>query len=118
MVRCGLALFVLLTAVWAQKIIDDPKDTDMPESTTFVWVTVTVNGAIATMRTAYFQEFLPVATAAAAVKQGTIGMGSISGDYGVTRDYAITTFSGHGNNIVDGLSTGLGFLGVIFALVA
>lgn len=119
MVQCGRSLFVLLTAVWAQVIIDDPQDTvPASPSTTYVWVTVTTAGAIATVRTPYFQEFLPVASAAASVEHGSVGLGTIDGEVGVTRQYSMLTLNGHGNNVVGHLSPGLGLLGVVFALVA
>lgn len=61
-------------------------------SYTTIWVTITTNGALATVQTTFHQTFMSTyseATLSAAA--GSIGLGSISGDTGNIRSYSQTT---------------------------
>lgn len=75
---------------------DDNEEENGTTAPTSVWVTTTVNGALATIQAQYTQSFQPPASLAAAVPSGGIGLGSISGEVGNTRTYPSTTVSGGG----------------------
>lgn len=73
---------------------DDNADENGTTAPTSVWVTTTVNGALATIQAQYTQSFQPVASLAAEVPSGGIGLGSLSGEVGNARTYDSTTVSG------------------------
>lgn len=71
-------------------------------SQTTVWVTVTTNGALATVKSIYKQSFLETyTTATSSAASGSVGLGSISGSVGGVRTYEHTTVSG-GAGVIQG----------------
>lgn len=73
----------------------------LSKSDTTVWVTITTNGALATVKTIWTQGFMSTYTTATALpSSGDIGMGSLSGSVGGIRSYSQTTISNEGNRNV------------------
>lgn len=69
-------------------------------SYTTIWVTITTNGALATVQTTYIQSFMTTFTdATLSVAAGSIGMGSLSGDTGDIRTYSHTTVTAGANHV-------------------
>lgn len=67
------------------------------QSDTTIWVTITTNGALATIQTVYSQSFMQVySDATGSAPAGTIGLGSHSGDVGNIRTYSQTTIKNEG----------------------
>lgn len=96
----GIVSFISVVSALANQ--DDGGDTTTAKSTsaTIVWVTVTTNGALATVKSTYLQSFVETYTAAtASASAGTVGMGSISGSVGGVRTYEHTTITGGAGNI-------------------
>lgn len=61
---------------------------------TTVWVTITTNGALATVKSLYTQKFTLINPVSTAVPSGSAGMGSLSGSVGDIRTYLETTVNG------------------------
>lgn len=61
---------------------------------TTVWVTLTTNGRVTTQSSLYSQTFMSTYTTAASVPQGSIGVGSQSGNVGGQRSYQHSTING------------------------
>lgn len=90
----GFHLLAVALALGHENEGDDENSTSrLP---TLVWVTTTVNGGLATVQVQYTQSFQPVASSAAVVPLGTMGLGTISGEVGTDRTYDTTTLSGAG----------------------
>ncbi|SGZ57473.1 CIC11C00000005313 [Sungouiella intermedia] len=70
----------------------------LSKSDTTVWVTITTNGALATVKTIYTQSFMSTyITEVDAPSSGNVGMGSISGNVGSLKEYSKTTITNGGN---------------------
>lgn len=66
----------------------------LSKSDTIVWVTITTNGNIATVKSVWSQEFMTTYTeATVSASSGDIGMGSLSGSAGSVRSYEHTTIT-------------------------
>lgn len=89
-------------------------------TTTLVWVTVTQSGKLATIQTAFKQEFKSTYTSAETsdVKSGEVGLGTLSGNIGEVRSYERTTISANDGILNAGSTSALMgmavFLGMIF----
>ncbi|KAK5773579.1 Kre1p PWA37_002481 [Arxiozyma heterogenica] len=56
-----------------------------------IWITVTTNGALATISTTYIQRFSTQYSTIAQPSSGSIGLGTISGEVGVVKPEHLTT---------------------------
>ncbi|KAL7666359.1 Eukaryotic translation initiation factor 4E [[Candida] zeylanoides] len=94
---------LLSLAVFAAALAGEDPDVETPTTTpkTPIWVTITTNGQVATVKSLYKQSFMPTYTEAVttAVKSGEIGMGSASGTVGGIRTYSHKTVSGAANGL-------------------
>lgn len=61
---------------------------------TTVWVTITTNGALATVKSLYTQQFTLINPVSTEVPSASAGMGSLSGSVGEIRSYLETTVNG------------------------
>lgn len=69
----------------------------LSKSDTTVWVTITTNGVLATVKTIYSQSFMSTfTTVTASASSGEIGLGSLSGSVGDVRTYSETTVTNAG----------------------
>lgn len=69
----------------------------LSKSYTTVWVTITTNGALATVKTIYSQTFMTTySSATGTVSSGQEGLGTISGSVGEIRTYSQTTITNGG----------------------
>lgn len=69
----------------------------LSKSYTTVWVTITTNGALATVKTIYSQSFMTTySSATGTVSSGLEGLGTISGSVGDIRTYSQTTITNGG----------------------
>lgn len=70
-------------------------DSKTKKTTTWVWVTTTIGGQLATISTAYFQKFISTHSSedAKSVASGEIGLGSLSGSVGGIKTYSQTTIT-------------------------
>lgn len=85
-------------------------------SYTSIWVTITTNGALATVQTTFVQSFMTTySEATLSAASGSIGLGSLSGDTGETRTYSQTTVSAGANQMA--YSGAFGALLVLFSLL-
>ncbi|CAH2353213.1 predicted GPI-anchored protein 1 [[Candida] railenensis] len=97
----GIVSFISVVSALANQD-DGGGDTTTAKTTsaTTVWITITTNGALATVKSTYHQSFVETYTSAtSSAAAGTIGMGSISGSVGGVRTYAHTTVSGGAGDI-------------------
>lgn len=112
-----LGLLSLITFVAALADQNGDAGTTQTTSTarTTVWVTITTNGALATVQTIYSQLFMSTYTneVSSYVQQGSIGLGSLSGTVGGTRTYTSSTING--GEQVSPYSSGL--VGALFVLL-
>lgn len=77
-------------------------------SETTVWVTVTTNGGLATVKTVFTQLFMTTFTTETATpSSGELGLGSLSGSVGGVRSYEQTTITNGANqNLIYGGAAG------------
>ena len=70
-------------------------DSKTKKTTTWVWVTTTIGGQLATISTAYSQKFISTHSSedAKSVASGEIGLGSLSGSVGGIKTYSQTTIT-------------------------
>lgn len=89
----------------------------LSQSDTTVWVTITTNGALATVKSIWSQNFMSTFTTDTATpSSGNVGMGTISGSVGGVRSYDQTTISNGANkNLMYGGAAGA-FM-VVFGLL-
>ncbi|CAK7895777.1 predicted GPI-anchored protein 1 [[Candida] anglica] len=123
-ISCFFSVFTFLSCVAALAMQQDEGDTTTNTSLepTTVWVTITTDGKLATVKTLYKQSFGPSYSdpITTDLKSGNIGLGAISGTVGDFKTYQQTTVKNGQNsltmtNIYAGLA-GISFL-VIGALV-
>ncbi|CAN3355372.1 predicted GPI-anchored protein 1 [Diutina catenulata] len=95
---CHSFIALLLGSAVAQNVVnyvgDDETTTEnTSQSTTMVFTTKMEGGIPVAVQVAYFQKFRdnPKLNLEDYVQKGAIGMGSITGTYGVMRDYDTTT---------------------------
>lgn len=117
---CVAALdFNLARDFFHLKRADDPATTTatLSQSDTTVWVTITTNGALATVKSIWTQNFMTTFTTETATPSaGDVGIGSISGTVGGVRSYDQTTISNGANkNMMYGGAAGA--LMVVFGLL-
>lgn len=95
----GFPLLALALALGHENEGDDLDSTSrLPTS---VWVTTTIaGGGLATVQVQFTQTFAPVASSAAEVPLGEMGLGTISGSVGGDRVYETTTIGGAGAALV------------------
>lgn len=90
-------------------------------SATTVWVTVTTNGRLATVKSLYKQSFIQTYGSAdvLAPPSGAVGLGSITGSVGGIRSYDQTTVSNSnaGMGSFQPLNAYAGLLGTMFLAV-
>lgn len=108
---------LLSLAVFAAALAGEDPDVETPTTTpkTPIWVTITTNGQVATVKSLFEQSFMSTHTEAVttAVKSGEIGMGSASGTVGGIRTYLHKTVSGAANGLRCVYSGLLGFVVVL-----
>lgn len=97
-----LSLAFAFRLTWPGKRDDDATTTTtLSAKPTTVWVTITTNGVVATVKSYWTQSFMSTFTATTSeVQAGSIGMGSLSGSAGSIRSYSQTTISNEGQALV------------------
>lgn len=83
------------------------------KSETTVWVTITTDGATATVKTIWVQSFMSTYTeATSSAAAGSVGLGSLSGLVGGVRSYSETTITNGGAVVYSGV---VGFAFMFFS---
>lgn len=110
-----LNAFLALVTIWAMVVAAKTSAT----TTTLVWITTTVSGKLATIETAYKQEFKSTYTSAETtdVKSGEVGLGTLSGNVGEVRSYERTTISANEGILNAGSTSVLMGMAVVLGMI-
>lgn len=95
LILCIASYLALAFALADQDDGNAAKTTATTTSATYVWITTTVGGQLATISVPYSQSFMSTYSTANsdAVESGSVGLGSISGSLGGIRSYSQTTIT-------------------------
>lgn len=106
-----LSLFAVVSAFDLFKRADPTttESTSVATTTlaTTVYVTITTNGALATVKSTWVQTFMTTYTVTTGgVSAGSVGMGTLSGSVGDVRTYSQTTVNAGNKNAYSGVVGG------------